>query len=361
MSAGFSVRPTTQPIPVRERAAVLAAPGFGRYFTDHMASATWTSAAGWHDRRISAREPFSLPPGTAVLHYAQQVFEGLKAYRHPDGSIWLFRPEVNARRFARSAQRLALPQLSEQDFLSSIEGLIQLDKAWVPTPTSEESLYLRPFMFASDPSIGLQPATEVRYSVIATPAGPFFTAGVTGITLWVSNRYSRSARGGTGSIKCGSNYAAGMAPQREAQQHGCEQVLYLDSTDGTTLEECGAMNLFLVTAAGELVTPALGTILDGVTRATVLALADVFGLTPVERPITLDELRSGLVDGSVCEVFGTGTAAVITPIVGFRREGGDFAVGNGEPGKQTLALRQHLLDVQYGRATDEHGWMRRVL
>ncbi|NGO45831.1 branched-chain amino acid aminotransferase [Streptomyces ureilyticus] len=361
MSTGFPLSRTTKPVPEAERAAILAAPGFGRYFTDHMASAVWTLDGGWHDSKVGPLEPFTLHPSAAVLHYAQEIFEGLKAYRHADGSVWLFRPEANARRFARSAKRLALPELPKEDFLASVEELIRADEPWVPRSTGEESLYLRPFMFASEAFLGVRPAARVIYSVIASPAGPYFASGVTGVTLWVSSKYTRSARGGTGAAKCGGNYAASLAAQIEAEQHGCDQVMYLDSAGEGDLEESGTMNLCLITSDGRLVTPALGTILEGVTRDTILALAADFGLTPVERSVSLNELRSGAADGSITEVFAAGTAAVVTPIVGFRGDGYEFTIGNGAPGKQTVALREHVLDIQYGRAEDKHGWMRRVL
>jgi len=361
MTTDFPLSRTTHPVPEVERAAILAEPGFGRHFTDHMGLAVWTPDGDWHDRRIGPLEPFTLHPSAAVLHYAQEIFEGLKAYRHADGSVWLFRPEANARRFARSARRMALPELPEEDFLASVEGLIHADEPWVPVPAGEESLYIRPFMFATEAFLGVRPSAQVIYSVIASPAGPYFASGITGVTLWVSSRYTRSARGGTGAAKCGGNYAASLAAQIEAQEHGCDQVMYLDSAGEGKLEESGTMNLCLVTSDGEIVTPALGTILEGVTRDTVLALAADFGLTPVERSVTLDELRSGAADGSVTEVFAAGTAAVITPIVRFKGDGYDFTIGNGEPGKQTVALRRHVLDIQYGRTEDKHGWMRRVL
>ncbi|WP_327179292.1 branched-chain amino acid aminotransferase [Streptomyces sp. NBC_01335] len=361
MTTDFPLSRTTNPTPVAERGTILADPGFGRWFTDHMATAKWTPAGGWHDHRIGPLEPFSMHPSTAVLHYAQEIFEGLKAYRHADGSVWLFRPDANARRFARSAARLALPQLPEEDFLTSVAELVRADEAWVPTPTVDESLYLRPFMFASEAFLGVRPAAQVTYAVIASPAGPFFPSGVTGVTLWISSEYTRAAKGGTGTAKCGGNYAASLAAQIEAQQHGCDQVMYLDSAGEDNLEESGTMNVCLITADGRLVTPALGTILEGVTRDTVLSLAADFGLTPEERSISLGELRSGAADGSITEVFAAGTAAVITPMVGFKGEGYEFTVGDGTPGKHTMALRDHVLDIQYGRAEDKHGWMRRVV
>ncbi|MER5783451.1 branched-chain amino acid aminotransferase [Streptomyces mobaraensis] len=361
MSTAFPLTRTTRPVPEAERAARLAAPGFGRYFTDHMATATWTADAGWHDRGIGPLAPFTLHPSTAVLHYAQEIFEGLKAYRHPDGSVWLFRPEVNARRFVRSARRLALPELPEEDFLASVEELVRADAAWVPVPTGEESLYLRPFLFASEAFLGVRPAAEARYSVIASPAGPYFPSGVTGVTLWISGRYTRAAPGGTGAAKCGGNYAAGLAAQLEARDHGCDQVLYLDSAGRGTLEESGTMNLCLITSDDELVTPSLGTILEGVTRDTVLTLAPDLGLTPVERTVTFDELRTCAADGRVTEVFAAGTAAVITPVVGFKSDAHTFPIADGTPGKKTLTLRERVLDIQFGRAEDRHGWLRRVL
>ncbi|MET9294678.1 branched-chain amino acid aminotransferase [Streptomyces sp. NPDC003077] len=361
MSVGFPLSRTTRPLPEAERTAVLSDPGFGRHFTDHMASATWTPEDGWHDRKVGPMEPFTLHPSAAVLHYAQEIFEGLKAYRHADGSVWLFRPEANAARFARSAKRLALPELPEEDFLASVEDLIRADEAWVPASDGEKSLYIRPFMFASEAFLGVRPAHRVVYSVIASPAGPYFASGVTGVTLWVSDRYTRASEGGTGAAKCGGNYAASLAAHLEAQEHGCDQVMYLDSAGRGTLEESGTMNLCLITSDGELVTPELGTILEGVTRDTVLALAPECGLTPVERRITLDELRSGAADGTITEVFAAGTAAVVTPIVGFKGDGYAFTIAGGAPGKHTLALRDHVLDIQYGRTEDRHGWLRRVL
>ncbi|SDD96472.1 branched-chain amino acid aminotransferase [Actinokineospora iranica] len=361
MSVEFVVHPSDHPLAAAERAAILAAPGFGKHFTDHMATATWTPDTGWRDRRVSALAPFSLHPSAAVLHYAQEIFEGLKAYRHADGGVWLFRPEMNARRFARSARRLAMPELDEESFVRGVEALVRADEAWVPDGGSEHSLYLRPFMFAAEAFLGVRPAEEFVFSVIASPAGPYFAAGVAGVTLWISAEYTRAAPGGTGAAKCGGNYAGSLAAQREAREHGCDQVLYLDSADRNKLEESGTMNLCLITATGELITPGLGTILDGVTRDSVLALAPDHNLTPVERPVTRAELSEGCRTGAITEVFATGTAAVITPITAFRSPTDDFTVGDGAPGKTTLTLREHILDIQYGRTQDTRGWLHRVL
>jgi len=360
MTAVFPLHPTTRPTPAPDRNAILADPGFGTHFTDHMASATWTPDAGWHGHRIGPVTPYTLHPGAAVLHYAQEVFEGLKAYRHADGSVWLFRPELNAARFARSARRLSLPEVSEAEFLASVEELVRADEVWVPAFGGEQSLYLRPFMFASETFLGVRPAHRVEYSVIACPAGMYFSSG-SGVTLWISTTFTRAAAGGTGEAKCGGNYAASLAAQTEAHEHGCDQVLYVDGVEHEWLEESGTMNVCLVTSDGELVTPPLGTILEGVTRDSVLALAGEHGLTAVQRPVSVTELRERCADGSVTEVFAAGTAAVITPIVGFKGADLDVRVGGGAAGKTTLALREHILDLQYGRVADTRGWLRRVV
>lgn len=345
--------------PDRER--ILRDPGFGLYFTDHMVTARWTRADGWHDHRVRGLAPFTLHAGSAILHYAQQILEGLKAYRHADGSVWLFRPEYNAVRFVRSARRMALPTFDEAAFVESVETLVRADEKWVPAYGGEGTLYLRPFMFASETFLGMRPAAEVTYCVIACPSGAYFPTGPAGVRLWVSDVYSRAAEGGTGAAKCAGNYAAGLAALVEAQEHGCDQVLYLGGEGRRWLDECGTANLFAVTSAGDLVTPALGTILDGVTRDSVLRLAEQHGLRPVERRFGVEELLDGCRDGSVTEAFAAGTAAVLAPIVMFKGEGYEVTVGDGRPGKRTLALRDHILDIQYGRAPDAHGWMRNVL
>ncbi len=361
MTEMFPLTRTDRPTPRQALDEILADPGFGQYFSDHMAVATWTQGEGWHGHEVRALAPFALHPGAAVLHYGQEILEGVKAFRHADGSVWLFRPELNARRFALSADRIALPRIEEETFVDSLAALIRADEAWVPAYGGERSLYLRPFMFGTEPLLHVRPTREVTYCVIASPAGAYFRGGVAGVTLWISTRYSRAAPGGTGAAKCGGNYGASMAPQLEAMDHGCDQVLYLAGQDRRTVDESGAMNVFFVTRDGQLLTPALGTILDGVTRDSVLALAGEHGLDPVERSIGLDELREGLADGSIAEAFAAGTAAVICPIVGFRSEEFEVTAGDGKPGQSTMDFREHLLDIQYGRAEDRHGWMRRVL
>ncbi len=361
MSLSFEVRPHPSPRTDAERQAILAAPGFGLHFTDHMAVAAWTAADGWHDSAIVPYGPFSLDPATAVLHYAQQIFEGLKAYRHTDGSVWLFRPDQNAARMVRSSARLALPELPEADFLASLDALIAADAAWVPS-SGEQSLYLRPFMFASEAFLGVRAAQRVTYCCIASPAGPYFASGVRPVSIWITTRYTRAAPGGTGAAKCGGNYAASLIAQQEAASHGCDQVMFADAADRAWLEELGGMNVYLVTRDNELLTPELnGSILEGVTRESILTLAGEFGLTPVERRISIAELVDGIGFGQVTELFACGTAAVITPIGVLKDDAGTYRVGSGETGETTAALRKNLLDIQYGRAEDTHGWLRRVL
>jgi branched-chain amino acid aminotransferase len=361
VSLSFEVRPHPSPRTDAERQAILAAPGFGMHFTDHMAVATWTAADGWHDSAIVPYGPFSLDPATAVLHYAQEVFEGLKAYRHADGSVWLFRPDQNAARMVRSAARLALPELPEADFLASLDALIAADAAWVPD-AAEQSLYLRPFMFASEAFLGVRAAQRVTYCCIASPAGAYFASGVRPVSIWISRQYTRAAPGGTGSAKCGGNYAASLVAQQEAAANGCDQVMFADAAEHAWLEELGGMNVYVVTADHELLTPELtGSILEGVTRESILTLASEFGLTPVERKIAIAELVDGIASGQVAELFACGTAAVITPIGLLKDEDGTYVIGGGETGETTAALRKNLLDIQYGRAADTHGWLRRVL
>jgi len=361
VSLPFELRPNPHPRTDAERDAILADPGFGLSFTDHMAVATWTSADGWHDSAVVPYGPFSLDPATAVLHYAQEIFEGLKAYRHADGSVWLFRPDQNAARMARSAQRLALPVLETADFLGSIDALVAADAAWVPS-AGEQSLYLRPFMFASEAFLGVRPAQRVTYCCIASPAGAYFARGVHPVSIWISTTYTRAAAGGMGAAKTGGNYAASLVAQQEAAAQGCDQVMFLDATGHAAVEELGGMNVYLVTSDQQLITPELsGSILEGVTRDSILTLATEFGLTPVERRVEIDELLEGIDSGWVAELFACGTAAVVTPIGVLKDTNGTHQVGSGETGETTAALRKNLLDVQYGRAEDTHGWLRRVL
>ncbi|MDO5502305.1 MAG: branched-chain amino acid aminotransferase [Actinomycetia bacterium] len=365
MTLSFSVTPAAAPRSDSERAAILANPGFGTNFTDHMLVATWTADQGWHDGQVIEYGPITLMPSAAVLHYAQEIFEGLKAYRHEDGSIWSFRPEANAQRLNRSASRLALPQLDEEDFVGSLRALVEVDQAWVPEPgeTGEKSLYLRPFMYASEPFLGVRPAREVTYSVIASPAGAYFSGGLKPVTLWLSTQYARAGAGGTGAAKCGGNYASSLAPQLEGIEHGCDQVVFLDSSTQTYIEELGGMNLFFVMKDGRILTPGLtGSILEGITRASILELSKELGLDPREEPIEIELWKDGVRSGDIQEIFACGTAAVLTPVGELKWDGGSVPSTAGEGGGEvTNAIRERLLDIQYGRAQDTHGWMTRLV
>ncbi len=364
MSMTFHLHRHSDPASDERRARIHANPGFGQYFTDHMVTALWTRADGWQDATVSAYGPLSLMPSAAVLHYAQEVFEGLKAYRHEDGSVWAFRPEANAERMQRSARRLALPELPTEDFIASLRALVEVDEKWVPAHgTGETSLYLRPFMFASEAFLGVRPADEVTYSLIASPAGAYFPRGLEPVTLWISEHYARAGAGGTGAAKTGGNYASSLAGQLEGIEHGCDQAVFLDSATHTYIEELGGMNLFFVTRDNRLVTPELtGTILEGVTRSSILELAKELGLEPEERRIEIQEWKDGVADGSVTEVFACGTAAVVTPVGELRWEGGSAPSTAGEEGGEvTRAIRRRLLEIQYGDAEDTHGWLTRLV
>jgi branched-chain amino acid aminotransferase len=357
----FEVRRNPRPVAAAEREARLANPGFGRVFTDHMVSIRWAEGKGWYDARVEPYGPLSLDPATAVLHYAQEIFEGMKAYRTDDGGVALFRPEVNAARFAASAQRMAMAPLPEQVFLDSLRTLIEIDREWVPS-SDEASLYLRPFMYASEVFLGVKPASEYLYLLIASPVGPYFAIGVKPVTVWVSDEYTRAGPGGTGAAKCGGNYAASLAAQAEATSHGCDQVVFLDAVHRRFVDELGGMNVFFVYDDGTLVTPELtGTILPGITRDSVITLARHHGRTVLERPVSFEEWRADALSGRLREVFACGTAAVLTPIGTVRASGGEFQVADGGPGEVTMDLRAQLVDIQRGRASDPFGWVHRVL
>ena len=360
----MKIEPHPHPVDEARREQILADPGFGMHFTDHMVLAEWTAADGWHDVRVQPYGPLSLDPATAVLHYAQEIFEGLKAYAHDDGSVWTFRPEDNAARMQRSARRMALPELPADVFLEAVDTLVRTDVAWVPRG-AETSLYLRPFMFASEVFLGVRPAEHVTFCVIASPAGAYFPSGVKPVSLWLSEEYTRAAPGGTGAAKCGGNYAASLAAQQEANQHGCAQVVFLDAVERRWVEELGGMNLYFVRDDGSIVTPQLsGSILAGVTRDAVHTLLDDLGHKVEERAVDIDEWRDGVSSGEVTEVFACGTAAVVTPVgrLCWRSGEVDSSVTHaGAAGPVTTEVRQALVDVQYGRAADDHGWMHRVV
>jgi len=363
MSLSFAATPNPHPTSAERRAEILANPGFGQFMTDHMVTATWRKDEGWGEGELTAYGPITMSPAAAVLHYAQEIFEGLKAYRHPDGTVWTFRPDKNGERLNSSARRMALPELPVEDFVESLRILVEADEAWVPAADGgEKSLYLRPFMYASAAFLGLRPSTEVKYSVIASPAASIFVGGPKPITLWVSQHYARAGAGGTGAAKCGGNYASALAGQIEGAANGCDQAVFLDSATQTYVDELGGMNVFFVTKDGHLLTPELtGTILPGITRMSVLELAKEFDLTPVERRIEVQEWKDGVASGEILEVFACGTAAIVTPIGELRWEGGSAPSTAGEHGGEvTRGIRARLLSIQQGRSEDTYSWMQRL-
>ena len=340
-------------------AEILADPGFGTNFTDHMLTVEWTPEKGWHGARIGAYGPLTLDPATAVLHYAQEIFEGMKAYRREDGSIWTFRPEANGERMRRSSQRLALPELPVEDFVATVDALVQVDQRWVPEATGEKSLYLRPFMFASEAFLGVRPAKHVTYMVIASPAGSYFSKGPTPISLWLTEEYTRAGRGGMGAAKTGGNYASSLVAQQEAMAQGCDQVVFLDAQEGRYVEELGGMNLYFVHKDGRIVTPELGTILEGITRGSIIELLGKLGHHVEERRFDIREWQEGMTNGDIVEVFACGTAAVVTPVGSLKWDGGETPEV-AQAGELTMRVRQALVDIQYGRADDTFGWMHKV-
>ncbi|WP_159498476.1 branched-chain amino acid aminotransferase [Microbacterium sp. 18062] len=337
-----------------EREQILQSPGFGTHFTDHMVDICWSVRGGWHRPRVQPYGPIALDPAAAVLHYGQEIFEGIKAYRHADGSVHTFRPDQNGRRLQRSARRLALPELPVAYFIQSLRELIAVDGDWVPGG-EDQSLYLRPFMFAKEAFLGVRPAHKVNYYVIASPAGAYFKGGVQPVSIWLSEDYARAGKGGTGAAKTGGNYAASLLPQSEAYENECDQVVFLDQ-DGN-VEELGGMNIVFVLKDGTLVTPQSDSILEGITRDSILQLAIDRGHKVEGRDVSLAQWREGVASGEIVEVFACGTAAVVTPI-GVLKGKGFF---DQQPsGSLALSLREELTDIQYGRREDTHGWLHRL-
>ena len=363
----------TMPFPVvlnpsprsdEDRSAILSAPGFGRYFTDHMVRIDCADGV-WGDGRVLPYGPLTLDPATSALHYGQEIFEGLKAYRQADGSIACFRPEANAARFRQSARRLAMAELPPELFLESLQALVEVDQAWVPDDV-EESLYLRPLMIATEVGLGVnKPSSTYTFLLIASPAGSYFPSGIEPVKVWLSTEYTRAAPGGTGFAKCAGNYAAAFVAQAQATAKGCDQVVWLDSAEHRWVEEMGGMNLYFVYGHGpsaRIVTPALtGTLLPGVTRDSLLTLAADLGFTAEEGKISTDEWREGNASGAITEVFACGTAAVITPVGAVDSDHGGWTVGDGTPGPVSMQLREHLMAIQTGREPDTHGWMHKLV
>ncbi|MFF9146602.1 branched-chain amino acid aminotransferase [Streptomyces sp. NPDC014861] len=356
----IELKPSSSPLSTAEREAILANPGFGRHFTDHMVTIRWTEGRGWHDGQLVPYGPLSLDPATSVLHYAQEIFEGLKAYRRPDGSVATFRPDANARRFQYSARRLGMPELPVETFIEACDALVGQDRSWVPPHGGEESLYLRPFMIATEVGLGVRPANEYLFVVIASPAGAYFPAGVKPVAIWASEDRVRAFPGGVGDAKTGGNYAASLLAQAEAAEKGCIQVAYLDAVEHKWVEELGGMNLYFV-YGNKIVTPTLtGSLLAGITRDSLLRVAEDLGYESEEARVSIDQWQEDAANGTLTEVFACGTAAVITPVGTVKSARGEWRHADGEPGEVTMRLREALLAIQTGKAEDAHGWVHQL-
>lgn len=331
---------------------------FGVSFGDYMAVADWSPEKGWYDQRVVPYGPLDLLPAASVLHYSQEIFEGLKAYRWEDGSVWTFRPGFNAARLNHSARRMAMPELSLEDFIGSLVQVVRADERWVPS-AENSSLYLRPFMIANEPFVGVRPARQYKYVVIETPVGPYFKGGLAPVSIWVTTEFNRAAPGGTGDSKTGGNYAASLLPQIHAYEKGFEQVCYLDPKTGKNLEELGGMNVFVVKADRSILTPRLtGSILEGGTRGAIIQLMEDKGKQVEQTTIELQWLLDAVESGEVVEMFACGTAAVVTPIGRLAGDGFDVSI----PGeKVTREILDELGGIQRGTVPDRHGWMYKLI
>ena len=353
----FDITPNANPMPEADRLEAFKALGFGTLFSDHMAVIRWSADRGWHSAEVTARAPFPMDPASAVLHYAQEIFEGMKSYRTADGRAVLFRPEENAKRFNDSARRMGMPELPEELFLEAVDKLVEIDAKWIPE--GEGSLYLRPFMFANESFLGVRPAREYIFCVIASSVGPYFKGGAKPVTIWASKTFTRAAHGGTGAAKCGGNYAASLIAQAEAAQHGCDQVVFLDAAEKKWVEELGGMNVFFVMEDGSLVTPPLtGTILPGITRNSLIKLARDEGMTVHERLYSFEEWQADAASGKLKEAFACGTAAVVAAIGKVKFTEGEFEIADGQTGPVTTKLREQLVSIQRGRSNDRYGWLK---
>ncbi len=349
----IKITPTTQPKAKPQTDKL----GFGKLFTDHMFQMNYTEGKGWHDARIVPYAPISLDPAAMVFHYAQEMFEGLKAYRTADGAIQLFRPQKNIERMNNTNRRLCIPQVDPDDVLQAIKTLVEYEKDWVPTYDGT-SLYIRPFIIATDPFLGVHPAKTYLFTIILSPVGSYYPEGINPVKIYIETEYVRASRGGTGFAKCGGNYAASLIGQEKAERLGYAQVLWLDAIERKYIDEVGAMNVFFV-IDGEIVTPALeeGSILPGVTRASSIELLRSWGYKVTERRVSVEELYAAHREGKLNEAFGTGTAAVISPIGELNDNGDKIILNEGKIGPIAQKLYDNLTGIQWGRRPDTMGWI----
>ena len=333
--------------------------GFGNYFTDHMFIMNYDEGDGWHDPRIVPYGPFALYPASMVLHYAQEIFEGLKAYRTAEGKIQLFRPEKNMARLNLSCDRLCIPKIDEEFAVKAIKTLVKLDEDWIPTAEGT-SLYIRPYIFAVDPHVGVHAAKHLIFAVILSPVGAYYPNGIEPVKIFVEEKYVRAVVGGTGFTKAGANYAISLKGQEEAEKQGYVQTLWLDGVERKYVEEVGSMNVFFI-IGNEVVTPALvGSILGGITRMSIIELLRSKGYTVSERKLAIDELVEAHKAGKLKEAFGTGTAAVISPIGELKYRDNIMKINDGKIGETSQMLYDTLTGIQWGRIPDAMGWIQTV-
>lgn len=321
--------------------------GFGKYFTDHMFVYDWDSEKGWHDARIVPYAPIQMDPATMVLHYAQETFEGLKAYRDPEGNVQLFRPEMNAKRMRNSNKRLCMAELPEEDFVEAVETLVKYEQDWIPT-APETSLYIRPFMFATEPGVGVHPANKYKFVIILTPVGNYYPEGVAPVKIWIEDEFVRAVKGGTGFTKCGGNYAGSLAAQVKAEEHGYTQVLWLDGQERKYVEEVGSMNIMFLINDTVVTAPLEGSVLPGVTRDSMLTILRDWGYKVEERHLSVDELMEAGRTGALKEAWGTGTAAVISPVGELCYKGEEVLINDFKTGELTQKLYDTLTGIQWG-------------
>lgn len=339
----------------KEKPADQSKLGFGRIFTDHMYVMDYHEGQGWHDPKIIPYQPISLEPSAMVFHYAQEMFEGLKAYHTPDGRVLLFRPDRNIQRAENSCKRLCIPPVPQEDFLNALKTLVSVEKDWIPTAPGT-SLYIRPFIIATDESLGVHPSHSYKFIIILSPSGAYYASGLNPVKIWIEDDYVRAVRGGIGEAKAGGNYAASLKAQVKGEAGGYAQVLWLDGVERKYIEEVGSMNIFFK-IAGKVVTPQLnGSILPGVTRATCLDLCRAWGMEVEERRVSVEELVAAARNGSLEECWGSGTAAVISPVGTLRYENDVMEISGGGIGPVSQRLYDTVTGIQTGKLEDAHGW-----
>lgn len=329
--------------------------GFGKYMTDHMFLMNYDGEEGWHDARIVPYGPIEMMPTAVALHYAQETFEGLKAYRRPDGKVQLFRPEMNARRMINSNARLCMPAFPEEMFVEAVKTLVKVDEDWVPH-APETSLYVRPFMFTNEGQIGLHTSHHFTFCIVLSPVGAYYAEGLNPVKIVVEDEYVRAVKGGTGFAKCGGNYAVSMIAQAKAEKMGYSQVLWLDGVERKYVEEVGSMNIMFKIAGKIHTAPTDGTVLPGVTRDSILQILKKWGYEVSEERLSIDDLMKAGHDGTLEEVFGTGTAAVISPVSVLNYKGDIVTIHDNKIGELTQKLYDYLTAIQWGREEDVFGW-----